>query len=96
VSNWNRREADTLAEAICKHIRSHPNLTVENELLESVQLEVDAASTTVNTNSAELSRFRSKVCAICRGSSLYECDVDEGWSVDCALIFTNTTQFGDL
>jgi hypothetical protein len=96
VSNWERREADTLADAIGKHIKANPNLVRENQLLAAIKLSVDAASTTVNTNAAELSRHRAGVCAICRESSLYECDVAQGWSGDCAFVLSNASQFADL
>jgi hypothetical protein len=96
VSNWERRDADTLADAIGKHIKANPDLVKENQLLSVIKLTVDAASTTVNTNAGELHRFRADVCAICRNSNLYECDVAEGWSSECAFVFSNASQFADL
>lgn len=96
MSNWERKDAGTLADALGKHIRSNPNLTQEYELLSAIRLSVDAASTTVNTNAVDLSRYRSAVCAICRCASLYECDAERGWSANCAFVFENTSQFCDL
>jgi tRNA threonylcarbamoyladenosine modification (KEOPS) complex Pcc1 subunit len=93
MSNWERREADTLADAIGKHVKANPELVKENRLLSVIKLSVDAASTTVNTSAADLSRYRAEVCAICRGSTLYECDVAEGWSSACAFVFTNASEF---
>jgi hypothetical protein len=93
MSNWERREADTLADAIGKHIKANPDLVKENQLLSVIKLSVDAASTTVNTNAEELQRFRAEVCAICRRSNLYECNVAEGWSSECAFVFTNASEF---
>lgn len=93
MSDWERREANTLADAIAKHIRRNPGLTPDYELLSAIRLVVDAASTTVRTNAVELSRYRSTVCAICRNTNLYECDAEQGWSANCAFVFENTSQF---
>jgi hypothetical protein len=59
-------------------------------------LSVDAAATTINTDAGELHRFRTDVCSICRNSNLYECDVAEGWSSECAFVIANASQFADL
>ncbi len=96
MSNWERKEADNLADAIGKHIRSNPDLAEANELLAEIRLAVATASQRVDTNAEELNRYRSTVCKICRDASLYECDVEERWSVNCTFVFANTTQFGDL
>jgi hypothetical protein len=96
MSNWERKHADTLADAIAKHIKSHPQMVEDNELLAIIKQAVDKSANTVDTTPSELNRQRAVVCAICRGSKLYECDVSEGWSENCAFIFTNTTEFGGL
>jgi hypothetical protein len=96
MPNWERKNADTLADAIAKHIRSHPDMVEDNELLSIIQQAIDEAANTVSTTQSELNRQRAVVCAICRGSRLYECDVPEGWSENCAFIFVNTTEFGGL
>jgi hypothetical protein len=96
VSNWERKEADTLAESIGKHIKANPDLVKENQLLSIVKVSVDAASRTADTSTDEIRRFRADVCAICRSSDLYKCDVAEGWSSRCAFIFANASQFADL
>jgi hypothetical protein len=91
MPHWERKNAFVLADAIAKHIRNHPDKTEDNELLSIVLDAIDAASNTVNTTQGELSRQRAVVCAICRGAKLYECDVPEGWSPNCAFVFSNTT-----
>ena len=96
MPNWERRNADVLADAISKHIRSHPHMVDDNELLSIVKDAIDSAASTVLTTQVELNRHRAVVCAICRGSKLYECDVPQGWSSNCAFIFANTTEFGGL
>jgi len=96
MPNWERKHADTLADAIAKHIRNRPEMVEDNELSAIIKQAVDKAANTVATTSSELSRQRAVVCAICRGSKLYECDVSEGWSENCAFISANSTQFGGL
>lgn len=96
MANWERRDADTLAEAINKHRKNNPHLVEENALLAIIQEAVDESASTVNTTPGTLSRHRALVCAICRGAKLYTCDVDDGWSSNCAFIYTNTTEFGSL
>lgn len=96
MPHWERKNAFVLADAIAKHIRNHPDKTEDNELLSIVLDAIDAASNTVNTTQGELSRQRAVVCAICRGAKLYECDVPEGWSPNCAFVFSNTTEYGGL
>lgn len=96
MANWERRDADTLAEAIGKHRRNNPHLVEDNALLAIVQKAVDESASTVNTTAGTLNRHRAVVCAICRGSRLYECDVADGWSSNCALINANATEFSPL
>jgi hypothetical protein len=96
MAHWERREADTLAEAIGKHRKNNPRLTEQNALLALIQAAVDDSASTVNTTAGTLSLHRAQVCAICRGSNLYTCDVAEGWSNNCAMIFANTTEFSPL
>lgn len=96
MTNWERKEADILAEAIGKHRKSHPNQVDDNGLLAVIEKAVDERSHTVATSPDDLRRYRALVCAICRGSKLYECDVPDGWSKNCAFIIANTTQFGPI
>jgi hypothetical protein len=96
MTNWERREADILADAIGKHRRKHPHQVDDNELLAVIEKAVDECSHTIATTTDDLRRYRELVCAICRGSKLYECDVAEGWSQNCAFVTANTTLFGDL
>ena len=96
MANWERKEADTLAEAISKHCRSNPAQVQGNALLAVVQIAVDAAANTVSTSSGDLRRCRAQVCSICRDARLYACDVTHGWSDNCAMVGVNTTEFGGL
>ena len=96
MPGWERRYADTLADAIVKHIRNHPETAEANAQLAAIQQQVDAAAVTVTTTPGELAKQRASVCAICRRHALYECDVPQGWSSNCALVYANTTEFGGL
>ena len=96
MANWERRYADTLADAVAKHIRNNPETAEANAQLVVIQQQVDAAAVTVSTTSAQLSHQRAQVCAVCRKYALYECDVPQGWSSNCELVYANTTEFGGL
>ena len=96
MSNWERKAADTLADAIEKHCKRNPGQTEEVAQLCVIQKAVDGAANTVTTSTSDLERYRSQVCAICRASKLYDCDVPEGWSRNCAFIYENTTAFTPL
>jgi hypothetical protein len=96
MSHWESKNADTLADTISKHIKHHPDMVEDNALLAIIQKAVDNAANTVTTSAVELNRCRAVVCAICRGATLYECDVAAGWSSNCAFIFANTTEFAGL
>jgi hypothetical protein len=96
MTQWDRREADTLADAIGKHIAKHPEPSAENAKLGVIRIAVDGASHTVQTSAGDLHRYRSEVCAICRAAQLYPCDVPAGWSKNCALVYSNASEFGAL
>lgn len=96
MPNWERKQADTLAEAIDKHRRNNPGLIDSNLRLAAIEKEVDAASNTVATTAGDLNKYRSRVCAVCRDCKLYACDVPQGWSQDCALVYANASEFSPL
>lgn len=96
MPNWERREADTLAEAIGKHRRSNPRLLDSNLRLAAIEKLVDEAANTVATSAGDLKRFRSQVCAVCRGCKLYACDVQQGWTESCTLVHANASEFSPL
>jgi hypothetical protein len=95
MANWERREADTLAEAIGKHRKGNLDTPHVNARLAVVQKAVDEAANTVATTAGDLHRHRTQVCAICRESNLKDCDVPHGWSDNCAFVRSNT-DFGPL
>jgi hypothetical protein len=96
MPNWERKQTDTLAEAIGKHLRNKPGLTEANARLKEIQVAVDAAANTVATTEGDLNFHRSQVCLICRSNKLYACDVPEGWSDNCALVYANASEFSPL
>jgi hypothetical protein len=96
MTNWDRKEADLLADAIVKHITHHSGREDDNRKLLAIERDADAAANTIATTAGVLTGLRSRVCTICRGSKLYPCDVPSGWSSRCAFILSNTTQFGEL
>jgi hypothetical protein len=96
MANWERKNADTLADAIDKHLKRNTHPTGDEKLLSVIRIALDQAANTVNTSASTLNRHRAAVCAICRGSKLYECNVEEGWSTSCAFINTNTSDYAPL
>ena len=96
MANWERKEADTLAEAIDKHRKNNPHLVQENAQLAFIQKAVNEAANTIATTAGDLARHRGHVCSVCRSSRLMDCDVAQGWSENCAFIRANTTQYGAL
>ena len=96
MSNWERKQANTLAEAVGKHINRNPGLGDANLRLMAIQKAVDQAANTVKTTEGDLNYHRSQVCTICRGCNLYACDVPHGWSENCALVYANASEFSPL
>lgn len=41
---------------------------------------------------AGLENARSTLCDVCRVNELYSCDMESGWSKNCAFIQTNNTR----
>jgi hypothetical protein len=96
MSNWERRQADTLAESISKHIKRNLALGDSNSRLMAIQRAVDHAANTVATTAGDLHNHRSQVCSVCRSCQLYACDVPQGWSENCALVYANASEFSPL
>jgi hypothetical protein len=96
MSNWERRQADTLAESIGKHIVRNPGLGDSNSRLVAIQKAVDQAANTVITTAGDLHNYRSQLCSVCRSCKLYACDVPQGWSENCALVHANASEFTPL
>lgn len=94
MANWERRRADTLAAAILTHRRRFPGQGLSNQRLQDVQVLVARAARTVLTTADDLNAHRAQVCDVCRGFTLYPCDVAEGWSDNCALVSANASEFG--
>ena len=96
MTNWDRKRADALAYAIDRHVKERPHYGEDNELLQVVREALGEASKTTDTASIDLHRYHSVVCAVCRGSGLYDCDVDHGLSHNCTFLSANTSHFGDF
>jgi hypothetical protein len=90
MGQWERKGAARLAGAIYSHSAKNKISTNEYFIkLEVVYKEINSASVTVSTDAQELQRLRNRVCEICRKHELYECDLPEGWSINCALLNAN-------
>jgi hypothetical protein len=96
MTNWARKEFATLAEAIAIHRETFAGPSAVNEVLSHIQQDAAAAATMAGVKEADLSRCRASLCAVCRATKLYECDVPSGWSFSCAFLHSNTTFFGSI
>ncbi len=96
MANWERRRADTLAAAILNHRKRFPGQGCSNQRLQDVHIVVARAARTQLTTADDLKDHRARVCDICRGFTLYACDVPQGWSDNCALVCANAPECGVL
>jgi hypothetical protein len=88
MSNWEHKAAYELACAMESHFKSAVVNPDCGEQLRSVYRAAKRATTT-DSGPEALIHIRGVLCHSCRGNSLYVCDVDQGWSSNCALIKKN-------
>ncbi len=96
MASWDSREIENLEMAIAKHRRDNPQEGECDLLLAAVQHAAEAVLDLVSVPEDALNQQRTQLCALCRGFTLYDCDVAKGWSKNCTFIFANTTEFGSL
>jgi hypothetical protein len=88
MSNWEHKAADELANALVNHIKyAHDDLS-DTGLLIGIYKAARRA-TVSDTGPEALIHIRSVLCYSCRRNGLYPCDVDSGWSKNCAFIWAN-------
>lgn len=89
MSEWHRRNLLDLADAVRRcHGRVEDDFPLKQRLA-AVLDHANIASKHVDTNAVSVLRVKMQLCAVCRGEALYECDVIEGWSDNCALMKAN-------
>lgn len=90
MSNWTQKDLDSLAAALEAHLTANPWSDQHGYLLIDARKRAHVESQHPHTDDRILNELRSMVCSVCRQHRLYECDLPEGWSPNCALIKKNT------
>jgi hypothetical protein len=94
MSNWEHKAAHELACTLEKHFKSAcVNIDCAPELRSVFRAAKRAATTDFGPES--LIHIRGVLCHLCRGNDLYACDIEQGWSSNCALIHKNNSSLGD-
>jgi hypothetical protein len=96
MTNWDRREAGLLADAIGKHCQKHPDQVGDDNWLMVIRIAADNASTTIDTSGADIAILRSQICSICLRLKLYDCNAPTERLRDCELVRANASEFAAL
>lgn len=90
MSDWDRKQLLAMADAIknCIGAVDMPKTVIAQELEKVYEL-ANKSSKSVLDASANLESVRRQLCATCRKNTLYDCDVQEGWSTNCAFMRHN-------
>lgn len=90
MSNWEHKAADELASALVNHIKYANDDLTDTGLLISIYEAARRSATVSDTGPEALIHIRSVLCYWCRRKARYPCDVDLGWSTNCAFIRANS------
>ena len=90
MSDWDRKQLLVTADAIkhCIDAVDLPKTAMVVELEKVYDLANKSAKCVVDA-SENLESVRRQLCATFRKNTLYECDVQEGWSTNCAFMRHN-------
>lgn len=86
---WTRKRLDLLHFSINNELKLHCNL--EQKVIELISIKNRIAASLAK-NDADLTECRSQLCLVCRANQMYSCDVDVGWSANCAFVGYHTGQ----
>jgi hypothetical protein len=90
MSNWQHKAADELASAVANHIKYvHDDLANTAQLI-GIYKAAKRAATVPETGPEALIHIRGILCYACRRHKSYPCDLDSGWSPNCAFIRANS------
>lgn len=83
MTQWARKNLDELGRAVQKEVMatSQSNTAMFDLHLLSQKIELSMSEPERN-----LAIFRGTMCALCRQNKMYKCDVDVGWSLNCAFV----------
>ena len=90
MSDWDRRQLLAMTDAIkhCIDAVDMPKTAMVVELEKVYELASKSAKCVLGA-SENLESVRRQLCATCRKNTLYDCDVQEGWSTNCAFMRHN-------
>jgi hypothetical protein len=83
---WEHKAANEIAGAVGRHLKKSSKESQQGHQLIGVYKDAKSAASTIRTDPQDLKGIRASLCCACRGDKLYPCDVDEGWSPNCAFI----------
>ena len=91
MPNWEQKAADELASALESHIKNARDDLTDTGQLIGIYKAARRAATVAETGPEALIHIRGVLCSMCRRNRLYACDVDSGWSTNCAFIQANSS-----
>lgn len=84
MSDWSRKSLDELYFSIRRELEAADGIDDKLSFkLISVQVQIE---TSFWKTEGDLKQCRSQMCEVCRAYKLYTCDVEVGWSPNCAFI----------
>ena len=89
MGEWDRKKLLSISYAVRQCQSTHAVTFRVRQRLASVIDHANIASRHIDTSTDHVNRVKTQLCAVCRGEALYECDVVEGWSENCALLSAN-------
>jgi hypothetical protein len=86
MPTWEYKAAFDIARAVDLHIRSSSAKSQRGHQLIGVYKDARRAASTAQTSPNVLNDIRKSLCIECRGDKLFPCDVDVGYSPNCAFV----------
>jgi len=90
MSVWEHKFANDIVGAVAHHLNNASADSQPGFQLIGVYKAAARAANTAITGPEDINHIRSSLCFTCRGDKLYDCDVKDGWSPNCAFIKNNT------
>lgn len=83
MSDWPRKHLEELYDCVHSEILATLPTSVAMVDLNNVSHQLQLSKSEPARN---LESCRESMCEICRENRLYKCDIDEGWSSNCAFV----------
>jgi predicted xylose isomerase-like sugar epimerase len=83
MTHWAFKSLDTLHHALAEELKSQTRLDRKTTQLISIKNQI-----VMDMSDPErvLTECRAQMCEVCRSHRMYVCDLDEGWSPNCAFL----------